>query len=102
MSFLTVFTTPKPFKNDHITIEANPDYWGEMPKIKTVIYRIIPDASTRIAELKAGSIDIATGIPVDQLKSVETDTTTVMGIETGGRPSINFHFVAGKPWTNLK
>ena len=89
-------------KNDHITIEANPDYWGEKPKIKTVIYRIIPDASTRIAELKAGSIDIAAGIPVDQLKSVETDTTTVMGIETGGRASINFHFIADKPWMNLK
>jgi len=30
-------------KGDHITMEANEDYWRGMPKLKTVIFRPIPE-----------------------------------------------------------
>ena len=43
--------------NATITLEANDDYWGEAPKSSELVFRVIPDESTRRQELEAGSID---------------------------------------------
>jgi len=77
-------------KDDHITLEANLDYWGEVPAIKTAIYRIIPEAASRVAGLKAGEIDI-TEIPVDSFDVVNEDPNLTAVYRTGGRtPWIEF------------
>lgn len=44
-------------KDDHITLQAFADYWGDKPKIKTIILRDIPDASTSMLALEKGDID---------------------------------------------
>ncbi len=60
-------------KDDHITLEANPDYWGPKPAIKTVVFRPIPEVSTRVAELQTGGVDVAIDIPPDQAKTLEAN-----------------------------
>ncbi|MCL5264680.1 MAG: ABC transporter substrate-binding protein, partial [Chloroflexi bacterium] len=84
-------------KNDHITLEANTEYWKGAPSIKTLVFRPIPEVGTRIAELKSGGVDIAPTIPPDQAKSVETATTRLEGIEGGRRVFIGFHVTKGSP-----
>ena len=44
-------------KDDHITLKANPHYWGEKAKIATIILRDIPDAATSMLALQKGEID---------------------------------------------
>ena len=61
-------------KDDHITLEANPDYWNSprgKPLIETVIFRPIPDVSTRISELATGGIQIMQDLPFDQAAQVK-------------------------------
>jgi peptide/nickel transport system substrate-binding protein len=61
-------------KNDHLTIEANPDYWGpNKPVYKTVMYKPAPEASTRLAMLQTGQADIITNVPPDMAKALEAD-----------------------------
>ena len=48
---------------DHITLEANPYYWRGQPKIKKVVYKIIPDRNTVLTELRTGDIDMWTFVP---------------------------------------
>ena len=58
-------------KNERITLEAFKDYWGGEPKIKKLIFKPIPETSSRVASLQTGEVDVALGIPpfmVDQLK----------------------------------
>jgi peptide/nickel transport system substrate-binding protein len=43
-------------EGDHITVDANADYWGGKPTVDQVIWRVIPDASARYLALKAGDI----------------------------------------------
>lgn len=50
-------------KDDHLTMEAFEDYWGEPARIKTVIWRPIADSSTRIAALEAGDVDLIVNTP---------------------------------------
>jgi peptide/nickel transport system substrate-binding protein len=50
-------------KDDHITLTANPNYWGGTPKFKQILYRIIPDDNARVAALEAGEIDLTPNVP---------------------------------------
>ncbi|MCL4302288.1 MAG: hypothetical protein KJ077_41755 [Anaerolineae bacterium] len=45
-------------KGDHYTLEANEDYWAGAPEVKKVIFRIVPEVSTRIAEFNTGAADM--------------------------------------------
>ncbi len=57
-------------KGDHITMEANEEYWGGMPKIKTVIYRPIPESATRVAAIQTGEVDIVTRLSSEEAQSL--------------------------------
>jgi len=57
---------------DHVTLVANPDYWDGPPKIGTVVYKILPDLNTQVAQLRAGQVDVVMLEPsqVDALQNV--------------------------------
>ncbi len=57
-------------KDERIVLEANEDYWGEVPEIKTVIFKPIPEASTRIAELLTGAVDVVAHVPIQDIQRV--------------------------------
>ena len=48
---------------DHVTLEANPYYWRGQPKIKKVIYKIIPDRNTLLTQLETGEVDLWAYVP---------------------------------------
>ena len=50
-------------KDEEIVLEANPGYWRGAPRIKTVVFRPIPDDAVRVAALQNGEIDLAVNIP---------------------------------------
>ena len=43
--------------NGSITLERNDDYYGEQAGVSELVFRVIPDESTRRQELEAGSIN---------------------------------------------
>lgn len=57
-------------KGDHITMTANPDYWRGAPKIETLIYRPIPESSTRVAAIQTGEVDIVTRLSSEEAASL--------------------------------
>jgi len=42
-----------------LVLEAFDDYWRKVPHIKRLIMKVVPDESTRLAQLKNGEADIA-------------------------------------------
>jgi peptide/nickel transport system substrate-binding protein len=50
-------------KDEEIVLEANDGWWRGAPKIKTVLFRPIPDDAVRVAALQNGEIDVAVNIP---------------------------------------
>jgi len=44
--------------NNYTKLERFDDYWGEKPKIKTVIFKLIKDDEERIKQLESGKVDI--------------------------------------------
>ena len=57
-------------KGDHITMEANLDYWRGAPKIQTVIFRPIPESATRVAAIQTGEVDIVTRLSAEEAQSL--------------------------------
>src|SRR5712692_3383555 len=50
-------------KDEEIVMEAFPGYWRGAPKVKTVVFKPIPDDAVRVAALQNGEIDVAVNIP---------------------------------------
>jgi nickel transport system substrate-binding protein len=55
-----------PFKvqsmdNQKVVLVRNDTYWGGKPLLNQVIFTVIPDASARVAALKAGEVDVIGG-----------------------------------------
>jgi len=42
-----------------LVLEAFDGYWRKAPSVKRLVFRVIPDESTRLAALKRGEVDIA-------------------------------------------
>jgi peptide/nickel transport system substrate-binding protein len=62
-----------------LTLEAFDGYWRKTPSVKTLLFRVIPDESTRLAALKRGEVDIAysiTGPLAEELKRTPGLTLT--------------------------
>ncbi|MCL7455104.1 MAG: ABC transporter substrate-binding protein [Anaerolineae bacterium] len=57
-------------KGDHITMEANMDYWRGPPKIQTVIFRPIPESATRVAAIQTGEVDIVTRLSSEEAQNL--------------------------------
>ncbi len=58
-----------------VALERNDDYWGEKGAFKTAEFRAVPDAATRIANLQAGTTDLAVGLDADLAAQIENSAT---------------------------
>jgi peptide/nickel transport system substrate-binding protein len=72
-------------KDDRLTLEGNPDYFGGRPDFERLIVRAIPETSPRVAALLKGEVDIITQLPPDQGQRVNGNgSTRVAGALYGG------------------
>ncbi|HEY1293510.1 MAG TPA: ABC transporter substrate-binding protein [Chloroflexota bacterium] len=59
-----------------ITLTKNPDYWvaGE-PYIDGVVFRPVPEPSTRVVDLQSGGVDLLNAVPLDQVGTLKQDSS---------------------------
>ncbi|WP_366658017.1 ABC transporter substrate-binding protein [Fodinicurvata sp. EGI_FJ10296] len=55
---------------DSVVMEANEDYWGDAPEWDTVTFRPITSASSRVAALLAGDVDVVEAVPTADIESM--------------------------------
>jgi peptide/nickel transport system substrate-binding protein len=76
-------------KGQYIKLGLNPNYKGATPALKTVIFKIVGDVTAQRLQLSKGEIDIAEGIPTDQLK----DVAATSGITLVNKPSLTVDYM---------
>ncbi|HLI50496.1 MAG TPA: ABC transporter substrate-binding protein [Thermomicrobiaceae bacterium] len=52
-------------KDDHITLVKNPSYWRGTPNLDKWIYKVVPNASVLVQQLKTGELDYGSIQPSD-------------------------------------
>jgi peptide/nickel transport system substrate-binding protein len=98
------FRVVKWVKGAEVELEANPAYWGGAPKIKTAVFKIIPEPATRVSALLTGQADIISSVPPDSVDAIKRDPkariseTDVDGIP----PQIQFNTTKGGPLADLR
>lgn len=60
-------------EGDHVTIEANEDYWGGKPSVERVVMPIIPDVSTSMLRYEAGEVDAVSDLTAADVKRFSSD-----------------------------
>jgi len=71
--------------NEHVLTERFDDYWGELPSAKEVVYRSIPEVSTRVVVLRTGEADVVFGLPASDIEALEQED----GLTVHTEPSLS-------------
>jgi peptide/nickel transport system substrate-binding protein len=81
--------------NDHISLEANPDYYEEgKPGVATVTFTIIPEPQVAITNLQSGDVNAVNDVPVSQVTPLEGDeSVNVINVPTS---SIHIYEMLGQ------
>jgi len=75
------FILTEAVKNDHYTLEKNPDWWGKdaagnkLPYLDKVIVKPILDSDVRLTNLRTGNVQVINLINGKDVPSVKTDST---------------------------
>lgn len=65
-------------RGDHITLKANPNYWGSpKPTIKTITYRFVPEEGAALSGLISGQYDLITNLLPDEASRAPAYQATV-------------------------
>jgi peptide/nickel transport system substrate-binding protein len=77
-------------KQDHMAMTASPAYWGGRPVLDEVVFRSIPEDSTRVAGIETGELDVALLIPPEQVARLKAKGIDVRSVNQGQGMVINF------------
>jgi ABC-type transport system substrate-binding protein len=69
-----------------LTLVANQAYFGGAPKVQNLIYRHIPEASTRVSALLAGEVHVINAVPPQQALRLANETDVKVVSIPGLRP----------------
>ena len=62
------------FRDGEVMLRSNPDYFGEVPQLDAVRFKIVPDAVVRALELRKGTVDIALNmLPADMVEALRAE-----------------------------
>lgn len=80
-------------RDDYILIEHVEDYPLREATFEQMYWRVIPEASTRVAELIAGNVDIIANVPPDQVEAVNASgVATVQSVAGTRRMYVGYQF----------
>ena len=76
---------------EYILLEGVPNYWrgAEFPKIKRLLFRFLPNTTTRINQLKSGEVQMVALVPWDKVR------------ELRGNPAIRLNTVVGNGYEHV-
>jgi peptide/nickel transport system substrate-binding protein len=52
--------------NAFLRLKANPHYWGPKPAFETVVFKFVPDGTSRVAEIESGAADVTLEVPYEE------------------------------------
>jgi peptide/nickel transport system substrate-binding protein len=72
-------------QGQRVTLEANEDYWGDVPALQTVELRVIPDESSILSGMRSDSFDLGVVTDPSVANQVSGD------VEVQSQPTLSYH-----------
>jgi peptide/nickel transport system substrate-binding protein len=70
-----------PFEFDYwkagqeISLKKNEEYWGDKPKINQVVFKVVPEDTTRLAMIETGEAHVNDQVPITEIDRIEASDT---------------------------
>lgn len=89
-------------RDDRLVLEAFAEHWRGAPAWDRVVFRTIPEASTRVSELVAGGVDVIIDVPAHEASRIAgSGATQVIGWPTNRIMSLIVNTLDdGRPTSN--
>lgn len=85
-------------KDQQMVLERFDDYFGEKGATKTIVYKPIPEAASRVMALETGEVDVIQQIPAKELKRLESNQELeIVKIPSNNQRQFRFN-VSKKPF----
>src|SRR6266446_2304768 len=66
-----------------LVMEANEDYWRKVPSVKRLVFRSVPEGTTRLSMLKSGEVDVAYLLEGELGESIRDDPKLKLAFSGG-------------------
>lgn len=87
---------------ESVTLERNPDYWGEAPKIDTLVFQVITEDGARLVALESGTVDIAVRVPPAEAARLAANPNIDIITTPGLRTIYIFFNVTAEPFDDVR
>ncbi len=92
-------------KDERLVLEANKDYHRGAPAIDRLVFRPIPELTTRVAALLSGQADLVSDVPPDQVAKVKASGVARTEVSTLGGFVIMMkitNYLMPGPWQDVR
>ncbi len=92
-------------KDERLVLDANKDYHRGAPAIERLIFRPVPELTTRVAALLSGQADLVSDIPPDQTGKIKSSSSAHVEISTLGGFVIMVkmtNYLMPGPWQDVR
>ncbi|BAS26906.1 ABC transporter substrate-binding protein [Limnochorda pilosa] len=84
------FTFERWIIGDRVILRRNDDYWGQKAKVDGIVFRGIPEPTSRLAELRAGAVHIAVELSPEDYPVLQREANLEPVLQKG----LNIGYVA--------
>ena len=79
-----------------LVMEANENYWRKIPSVKRIVFRSVPEATTRLAMLNRGEVDVAYLLDELMARSIKDDAKLKLAFSGVSGPTISTFSTCGR------
>jgi ABC-type transport system substrate-binding protein len=87
-------------RDSQMVLTANPDYWGGAPKVDQLIFRVVPESSTRLQQLETGELDIAWALSPEDVERTRENADLIVVEDAGLNTNCVEFNVTKEPFTS--
>lgn len=87
---------------EQLVLVRNDKYWGEKPRIDQLVFKVVPEDSSRTLMLLSGQADVISGVPSVMVKRLQTNDKVRVIRRTGYRTIYLGMNLAVKPFDDIR
>lgn len=88
--------------DQRVVMDAFPDYWQGAPGVERIIWRTIPEESTRVAELLSGSVDMIYPVSPDFVGQLRTANVKLEIVPGSSMTMLQMDVRDGSPFADIE
>lgn len=88
--------------DERLVLAANKDYWGGAPSLDRLVFRIVPEARTRLAMLQSGEAQVIYNVAPTELEGLRKDPNITVSVPPSAGWRVFGFNTQRKPYSDVR